>query len=89
MSAAPALREVKDERAAPPADAGLQGERYVDARARVLRDFSRAYLARLLAEADGCVSAAARAAGLDRSNFKRLLVRYRVGRPEQAGGDHV
>ena len=49
---------------------------YPDAKKRLLRDFDRAYAARLLARADGNVSEAARLAGLDRSNFRRVFRRH-------------
>jgi DNA-binding NtrC family response regulator len=48
-----------------------------DHKARVVQAFERAYLLGQLARHDNNVSAAARAAGLDRMNFKRLLKKYR------------
>jgi DNA-binding NtrC family response regulator len=48
---------------------------YKDARARLLADFERDYLSRLLAEAGGNVSAAARLAKMDRSHLIDLLRR--------------
>jgi len=49
---------------------------YKDARAALLRDFERGYLVRLLAEAGGNVSQAARAAKMDRSHLIDLLHRH-------------
>ena len=41
--------------------------------------FERRYLSALLEKSTGNVSMAARAAGVDRSNFRRLLKQYEVG----------
>ncbi len=49
---------------------------YKDARAAVVREFERGYLERLLAEANGNVSQAARAAKMDRSHLIDLLHRH-------------
>jgi len=49
---------------------------YKDARNSVVRDFERAYLTRLLADANGNVSQAARAAKMDRSHLIDLLHRH-------------
>src|SRR5207237_1037510 len=49
---------------------------YKDARAALLRDFERDYLSRLMAEAGGNVSQAARAAKMDRSHLIDLLHRH-------------
>jgi DNA-binding NtrC family response regulator len=49
---------------------------YKDARATLLRDFERDYLTRLMAEAAGNVSQAARAAKMDRSHLIDLLHRH-------------
>jgi DNA-binding NtrC family response regulator len=49
---------------------------YKDARAEVVREFEHGYLVRLLAEADGNVSQAARAAKMDRSHLIDLLHRH-------------
>jgi DNA-binding NtrC family response regulator len=49
---------------------------YKDARAAVVREFERDYLARLLAEANGNVSQAARTAKMDRSHLIDLLQRH-------------
>ena len=57
-----------------PAEAGLPP--YKDARNAVVRDFEREYLARLLADAKGNVSQAARTAKMDRSHLIDLLQRH-------------
>jgi DNA-binding NtrC family response regulator len=49
---------------------------YPEAKKRLLRDFDRAYATQLLERAGGNVSEAARKAGLDRSNFRRVLRRH-------------
>jgi DNA-binding NtrC family response regulator len=49
---------------------------YKDARASIVRDFERDYLTRLLADANGNVSQAARAAKMDRSHLIDLLHRH-------------
>jgi DNA-binding NtrC family response regulator len=49
---------------------------YKDARAAIVRDFERDYLTRLLADANGNVSQAARAAKMDRSHLIDLLHRH-------------
>jgi DNA-binding NtrC family response regulator len=49
---------------------------YKDARAAIVREFERDYLTRLLAEASGNVSQAARAAKMDRSHLIDLLHRH-------------
>ncbi len=49
---------------------------YKDARASIVREFERDYLSRLLADANGNVSQAARAAKMDRSHLIDLLHRH-------------
>jgi DNA-binding NtrC family response regulator len=44
-----------------------------------MRAFERRYLSALLEKSANNVSSAARAAGVDRSNFRRLLKQYEVG----------
>ena len=55
---------------------GLADLPYPEAKRRIVRDFDRAYGAALLSRAQGNVSEAARKAGLDRSNFRRVLRRH-------------
>ena len=55
----------------------IRGEgRVVEAKRRVVRDFDRAYAQQLLERSNGNVSEAARLAGLDRSNFRRVLRKH-------------
>ncbi len=49
-----------------------------EAREAWTRELERAYVTRMLDACHGNVSAAARAAGIDRSHFHRLLARYRL-----------
>lgn len=71
--------------AARPADTGdsidlvaraLADVPYAEAKRRVVRDFDRAYAQHLLERSKGNVSEAARLAGLDRSNFRRVLRKH-------------
>ncbi len=52
---------------------------YAQAKKLAMRAFERRYLSALLEKSLGNVSSAARAAGVDRSNFRRLLKQYEVG----------
>ncbi|MBL9039145.1 MAG: sigma-54-dependent Fis family transcriptional regulator [Archangium sp.] len=52
---------------------------YAQAKKLALRAFERRYLSALLERSNGNVSSASRAAGVDRSNFRRLLKQYEVG----------
>jgi DNA-binding NtrC family response regulator len=60
-----------------PASVGA-GERFVEAKERAVARFEREAITRLLSEARGNVSAAARRAGITRRNFHRLIVKYRL-----------
>ncbi|MCC6596920.1 MAG: hypothetical protein IT477_10470 [Rhodanobacteraceae bacterium] len=51
---------------------------YADAKDRALDAFHKAYLLGMIRRAGGNISEAARRAGLDRSNFRRVLRRYGV-----------
>ena len=62
-------------RGAAEAEAGLS---YAEARSRALAEFERSFVSTLLARHDGNVSRAARAAGMDRVYFHRLLRRHQV-----------
>lgn len=57
-------------RSAPVEDAAC--EPYAEAKRRLIAEFDAAYVQATLAAAQGNRSEAARRAGLDRSNFKRL-----------------
>ncbi len=52
---------------------------YAQAKRLAMRAFERRYLSALLERNNNNVSSAARAAGVDRSNFRRLLKQYEVG----------
>ena len=52
---------------------------YAQAKKLAMRAFERRYLSALLEKSSNNVSMAARAAGVDRSNFRRLLKQYEVG----------
>jgi two-component system response regulator HydG len=53
---------------------------YAEAKRLALRAFERRYLSALLEKSNNNISMAARAAGVDRSNFRRLLKQFDVGR---------
>src|SRR4029077_14920765 len=59
---------------------------YKDQRAAVVRDFERAYLTRLMAQAGGNVSQAARIAKMDRSHLIDLLHRHGLKDERSADG---
>ena len=52
---------------------------YAEAKRLAMRAFERRYLSSLLERHANNISSAARAAGVDRSNFRRLLKQYEVG----------
>jgi two-component system response regulator HydG len=58
---------------------------YAQAKKLAIRAFERRYLSALLEKSGGNVSEAARAAGVDRSNFRRLLKQYEVGGRSRKG----
>ncbi len=62
----------------------LSGMPYVQAKKLALGAFNRSYLKGLLAKSNGNVTAAANLAGLDRSNFRRLLKQFSV-QPRRPG----
>jgi DNA-binding NtrC family response regulator len=74
---------VEAEMAAPPAstatvDGSVDLSRpFIEAREELLGRFEKSYLEAMLARHGGNISQAARAAGLDRMHFKRLLARHR------------
>jgi DNA-binding NtrC family response regulator len=59
---------------------------YVQAKRLALGAFNRSYLKGLLAKAQNNVTAAANLAGLDRSNFRRLLKQFAVAPKRDKGG---
>jgi DNA-binding NtrC family response regulator len=52
---------------------------YAEAKDRATSAFDRAYVERMLARTSGNVSEAARLAGMDRSNFRRLMKKVQRG----------
>lgn len=57
---------------------GITTTPLTEAKRRSATEFERCYLSSVMAQAGGSVSEAARIAGLDRTNFRRLLHRYGV-----------
>ena len=51
---------------------------YANAKEQALRRFEKSYVDTLMRACDNNISAAARRAGMDRSNFKRVLRKYRT-----------
>ncbi len=49
-----------------------------EAKRRAAAEFERSYLLRILGQAQGSIAGAARAAGIDRTNFRRLLQRHGI-----------
>ena len=59
-----------------PASAGIE---FARAKESAVEAFEHRYLTEVMSRAAGSVSEAARLAGLDRSNFRRLLRRHGIG----------
>jgi transcriptional regulator with GAF, ATPase, and Fis domain len=59
---------------------GITATPLTEAKHRSAAEFERCYLSRVIVQANGSVSEAARIAGLDRTNFRRLLHRYGIHR---------
>jgi transcriptional regulator of acetoin/glycerol metabolism len=74
------MSERKKTDAPPPIDISIP---FREAKQRVIDDFDRRYLKALLDAHDGNVSAAARAAGLDRTSIYKAMLR--VGMPHTPG----
>lgn len=51
---------------------------YQDAKDRALRSFNFSYITNLLKQTDGNISVAAEKAGVDRSNFKKIVNKYNI-----------
>ncbi|HSM94331.1 MAG TPA: sigma-54 dependent transcriptional regulator [Anaeromyxobacteraceae bacterium] len=74
-------------------EAAWLSQSYAAAKEQALRRFEKGYVDALMRACDNNISAAARKAGMDRSNFKRVLRKYRTdvegdddeGSEEQAG----
>jgi len=58
-------------------DAAWLSMSYAAAKEQALRRFEKTYVEALMKACDSNISAAARKAGMDRSNFKRVLRKYR------------
>ena len=69
-------------------DDGQEGDDqdYHSMRERVLARFEVQYLSKVVAEADGNISVAARAAGVDRTTLYRLMDKHGIQRPPAASG---
>ncbi len=60
---------------------------YAAAKEQALRRFEKGYVEALMKACDNNISAAARKAGMDRSNFKRVLRKYRTDVEPEPGDD--
>ncbi len=63
----------------------LIGMDFIEAKQRAVTDFETRYLKALLSKTEGNISQAAREAGMDRSNFRRLLKRHKVSYDSDQG----
>ncbi len=68
-------------------DAAWLAQSYAAAKEQALRRFEKGYVEALMKACDNNISAAARKAGMDRSNFKRVLRKYRTDVEPDAGDD--
>jgi two-component system response regulator HydG len=59
---------------------------YATAKEQALRRFEKGYVEAVMKACEGNISAAARKAGMDRSNFKRVLRKYRSDVAPEADG---
>ena len=80
---APVLREVPHGAD----DAELLAQSYATAKDAALRNFEKRYVEALMRACDNNISAAARKAGMDRSNFKRVLRKYRSDVEDDVEGE--
>jgi DNA-binding NtrC family response regulator len=60
---------------------------YAAAKEQALRRFEKGYVDALMKACENNISAAARRAGMDRSNFKRVLRKYRTDVEPETGDD--
>ena len=60
---------------------------YAAAKEQALRRFEKGYVEVLMRACDNNISAAARKAGMDRSNFKRVLRKYRIDIDSEPGDE--
>jgi two-component system, NtrC family, response regulator HydG len=82
---APLIREVP----AGAEDAAWLSMSYAAAKEQALRRFEKTYVEALMRASDNNISAAARKAGMDRSNFKRVLRKYRNDVEAEPGDDEL
>ena len=75
-AALPSPDDDADEASLPPMS-GLVALPYAEAKRRLVARFDESYTGELLRKTGGNMSEAARRAGLDRSNFRRLLKRHK------------
>lgn len=68
-------RALGDERAPTPTASPVEMP-LTEAKRRAAADFERGYLVRVMEHSQGSVSEGARRAGVDRTNFRRLLHRH-------------
>ncbi len=68
-------------------DAAWLAQSYAAAKEQALRRFEKGYVEALMKACDNNISAAARKAGMDRSNFKRVLRKYRTDVEPDSGDD--
>jgi DNA-binding NtrC family response regulator len=68
-------------------DAELLAQSYATAKDAALRNFEKRYVEALMRACDNNISAAARKAGMDRSNFKRVLRKYRSDVEDDLDGE--
>lgn len=62
----------------PQMDTDLASLSYKEAKKRALNIFNRSYIIGLLEKADGNITAASEKAGMDRSNFKKIVKKYHI-----------
>jgi two-component system response regulator HydG len=65
----------------------MLAQSYATAKDNALRNFEKRYVEALMRACDNNISAAARRAGMDRSNFKRVLRKYRSDVEDDVEGD--
>ena len=70
-------------------EADLTAYPYNDAKERALNAFNRSYIGSLLQQTGGNVSMAAARAGVDRSNFKKIIRRFKINTKEFKKGNRV
>lgn len=64
--------------ATPESEENLSELNYKDAKKRALNIFNRSYIISLLKKTNGNITAASEKAGMDRSNFKKIIRKFRI-----------